>query len=96
MINFSNHNHKEKHTITWKAVARRLRELIAIDRYLTEDEKAYLPEYEAQEAERRLQLEEEAAARSALQAAAASMDEHRKDARYAFSLGDTVQLGMTT
>ena len=95
-LHFSNHNHKEKHTITWKAVARRLRELIAIDRYLTEDEKAYLPEYEAQEAERRLQLEEEAAARSALQAAAASMDEHRKDARYAFSLGDTVQLGMTT
>ena len=95
-LHFSNYNYKEKHTITWKAVARRLRELIAIDRYLTEDEKAYLPEYEAQEAERRLQLEEEAAARSALQAAAASMDEHRKDARYAFSLGDTVQLGMTT
>ena len=95
-IHFSNHNHKEKHTITWKAVARRLRELIAIDRYLTEKEKAYLPEYEAQEAERRLQLEEESAARSALQAAAAAMDERRKDAQYAFSLGDTVQLGATT
>lgn len=95
-LHFSNHNHKEKHTITWKAVARRLRELIAIDRYLTEDEKAYLPEYEAQEAERRLQLEEEAAARSALQAAAAAMDERRKNAQYAFSLGDTMQLGMTT
>lgn len=92
-IHFSNHNYKEKHTITWKAVARRLRELIAIDRYLTEKEKAYLPEYEAQEAERRLQLEEKAAARSALQAA---MDERRKNAQYAFSLGDTVQLGMTT
>ena len=95
-IHFSNHNHKEKHTITWKAVARRLRELIALDRYLTEKEKAYLPEYEAQEAERRLQLEEESAARSALQAAAAAMDERRKDAGYAFSLGDTVQLGATT
>lgn len=46
-IHFSNHNYKGKHTITWKAVARRLRELIAIDRYLTEKEKAYLPEYEA-------------------------------------------------
>lgn len=95
-LHFSNHNHKEKHTITWKAVARRLRELIALDRYLTEKEKAYLPEYEAKEAERRLQLAEEAAAREALRAAAAAMDERRKDAQYSFSLGDTVQLGATT
>ena len=95
-LHFSNYNYKEKHTITWKAVARRLRELIAIDRYLTEKEKAYLPEYEAKEAERRLQLAEEAAAREALRAAAAAMDERRKDAQYSFSLGDTVQLGATT
>ena len=95
-IHFSNHNYKEKHTITWKVVARRLRELIALDRYLTEKEKAHLPEYEAQEAERRLQLAEEAAAREALRAAAAAMDERRKDAQYSFSLGDTVQLGATT
>lgn len=95
-IHFSNHNYKEKHTITWKVVARRLRELIALDRYLTEKEKAYLPEYEAKGAERRLQLAEEAAAREALRAAAAAMDERRKDAQYSFSLGDTVQLGATT
>lgn len=95
-IHFSNHDYKEKHTITWKAVARRLRELIALDRYLTEKEKAYLPEYEAKEAERRLPLAEEAAAREALRAAAAAMDERRKDAQYSFSLGDTVQLGATT
>lgn len=95
-LHFSNHNYEEKHTVTWRAVAQRLRELIAIDRYLTEKEKAYLPEYEAQEAERRLQLEEKAAARSALRAAAVAMDERRKNAQYAFSLGDTVQLGMTT
>ena len=95
-IHFSNHNYKEKHTITWKVVARRLRELIALDRYLTEKEKAYLPEYEAKEAERRLQLAEEAAAREALRAAAAAMDERRKDAQYSFSLGDTAQLGATT
>ena len=95
-LHFSNYNYKEKHTITWKAVARRLRELIAIDRYLTEKEKAYLPEYEAKEAERRLQLAEEAAEREALRAAAAAMDERRKDAQYSFSLGDTVQLGATT
>ena len=95
-LHFSNHNYEEKHTVTWRAVAQRLRELIAIDRYLTEEEKTYLPEYETQEAERRLQLEEESAARSALQAAAVAMDERRKNAQYAFSLGDTVQLGMTT
>lgn len=95
-IHFSNHNYKEKHTITWKVVARRLRELIALDRYLTEKEKVYLPEYEAQEAERRLLLEEKAAERGALRAAAAAMDERRKDAQYSFSLGDAVQLGATT
>ena len=95
-LHFSNHNYEKKHTVAWRAVARRLRELIAIDRYLTEKEKAYLPEYEAQEAERRLQLAEEAAAREALRAAAAAMDERRKDAQYSFSLGDTVQLGATT
>ena len=95
-LHFSNHNHKEKHTITWKAVARRLRELIALDRYLTEKEKVYLPEYEAQEAERRLLLEEKAAERGALRAAAAAMDERRKDAQYSFSLGDAAQLGATT
>lgn len=50
-LHLSNHNYEEKHTVTWRAVAQRLRELIAIDRYLTEEEKAYLPEYEAQEAE---------------------------------------------
>ena len=95
-LHLSNHNYEEKHTVTWRAVAQRLRELIAIDRYLTEEEKAYLSEYEAQEAERHLQLEEKTAARSALQAAAVAMDERRKNAQYAFSLGDTVQLGMTT
>lgn len=49
-LHLSNHNYEEKHTVTWRAVAQRLRELIALDRYLTEEEKAYLPEYEAQEA----------------------------------------------
>ena len=77
-IHFSNHNYKEKHTITWKAVARRLRELIALDRYLTEKEKAYLPEYEAKEAERRLQLAEEAAAKPFVQRQRPWMSGERK------------------
>lgn len=95
-IRFSNRHYKDSVNIPWKTIEKRLRELIAIDRYLTEKEKAYLPEYEAKEAERRLQLAEEAAAREALRAAAAAMDERRKDAQYSFSLGDAVQLGATT
>ena len=95
-LHFSNHNYEEKHTVTWRAVAQRLRELIAIDRYLTEEEKAYLLTYEQEPAERQERIAEESAARSALQAVTVAMDERRKDAGYAFSLGDTVQLGMTT
>ncbi len=95
-LHFSNHNYEKKYTVTWKAVAQRLRELIAIDRYLTEEEKAYLPTYEQEQAERRLQQAEEAAAREALKAAAAAMDEKRKNAEYRFSLGDEVQLGAQT
>ena len=77
-LHFFNYNYKEKHTITWKAVARRLRELIALDRYLTEKEKAYLPEYEAKEAERRLQLAEEAAAKPFVQRQRPWMSGERK------------------
>ena len=95
-LHFSNHNYEEKHTVTWRAVAQRLRELIALDRYLTEEEKAYLPTYEQELAERQERIAEESAAREALRAAAAAMEETRKNAEYAFSLGDTVQLGMTT
>ena len=95
-LHFSNHNYEEKHTVTWRAVAQRLRELIAIDRYLTEEEKAYLLTYEQEPAERQERIAEESAAREALRAAAAAMEETRKNAEYAFSLGDTVQLGMTT
>ena len=95
-LHFSNHNYEEKHTVTWRAVAQRLRELIAIDRYLTEEEKTYLLTYEQELAERQERIAEESAAREALRAAAAAMEETRKNAEYAFSLGDTVQLGMTT
>ena len=43
-----------------------------------------------------MQQAEEAAAREALKAAAAAMDEKRKNAEYRFSLGDEVQLGAQT
>ena len=87
---------KASTTFSWRTVHNRLSELIALDRYLSEKEKAYLPTYEQQQAERRLQQAEEAAAREALKAAAAAIDERRKDAEYRFSLGDEVQLGAQT
>ena len=88
-IHFSNRHYRDKRTIPWKIIERRLRELIALDRYLTEKEKAYLPAYEQEQAK-------ETVAREALRTAAAAMDERRKDAEYRFSLGDTVQLGAQT
>ena len=63
---------------------------------MTEKEKAYLPTYEQEQVERRLQQAEETVAREALRAAAAAMDETRKSAEYHFSLGDEVQLGAQT
>lgn len=95
-LHFSNHNYEKKYTVTWKAVAQRLRELIVIDRYLTEKEKAYLPTYEQELAERQERIAEEAAAREASRAAAAAMEAMRKNAEYRFSLGDEVQLGAQT
>lgn len=85
-----------KRRFTWKEVHKRLSELITIDRYLNESENAYFPTFEKEQEQRRLQLAEEAAAREALRAEAAAMNERRKDAKYAFSLGDKVDLGATT
>ena len=92
-IYFANRNYQDKKLYNWNAVHNRLSELIRLDRYLSEKEKAYFPTFERQQAEIRLQRMEEAAAREALRAAATAMDERRKDAEYRFSLGDTVYLG---
>ena len=92
-IEFSDSGFHHKKLFRWNAVHSRLSELIALDRYLSEKEKAGLPAYEQEEAQRRAAMREEAAARKALQAAAAAMDEKRKDAQYRYSLGDEVQLG---
>lgn len=92
-IAFSDSGFHHKKLFRWNAVHARLSELIALDRYLSEKEKADLPAYEQEEAQRRAVMREEAAAREALQAAAAAMDEKRKDAQYRYSLGDEVQLG---
>ena len=93
---FSDRGFKNKHTYSWRIVDRRMRELIAMDRYLSDKEKEMLPAYEKEMAERALKRAEEEAAREALRAAAAAMDEKRKDAEYAFSLGDKVQFGVDT
>lgn len=92
-IAFSDSGFRRKKLFRWNAVHSRIAELIALDRYLSEKEKAGLPAYEQEEAQRRAAMREEAAAREALQAAAAAMDETRKDAQYRYSLGDEVQLG---
>ena len=93
---FSDRGFKNKHTYAWRIVDRRIRELIAMDRYLSDKEKEMLPAYEKEMAERALKRAEEEAAREALRAAAAAMDEKRKNAEYAFSLGDKVQFGVDT
>ena len=86
----------EKLTLPWTKVEQRIKELMALDRYLSEKEKAYLPEWEQKQAEREAAWQEEQLAREALREAAAAMEEKRKDAEYRFTLGDEVQLGAQT
>ena len=95
-LSFSDSGFKNKHTYSWRIVDRRIRELIAMDRYLSDKEKELLPAYEKDMAERALKRAEEETAREALQVAVAAMDEKRKVAEYAFSLGDKVQFGVDT
>lgn len=83
----------EKLLIKWPQAAKRIDELIALDRYLTAAQKAHLPEYERQQAEREARLREERAAREAMREAEQKMQDVRQSAEYVFSLGDTVQIG---
>lgn len=68
--------------LTWNRVAKRIGELIAADRYLSDAEKAYLPGYH-----------EEQQARDALREAAEKMTDTHQDAQYRYALGDTVHIG---
>ena len=95
-LSFANRHYQDRQQFTWTAIHKRIGELIALDRYLTEKEKAAFPAWEQEEAEKQLQRAEEAAVRETLRAAAAAMDERRKGAEYRFSLGDEVQLGAQT
>ena len=86
-----------KIVLPWSKVQKRLGELIAADRYLSNKEKEYLPVYEQQMEERRQQLAEQAYAREILNREPTPSEKpeppSRENAHYAFSLGDTVYLG---
>ncbi len=68
--------------LTWNRVAKRIGELIAVDRYLSDAEKAHLPVYQ-----------EKQQAREALRGASEKMTDTRHDAQYWYALGDTVHIG---
>lgn len=83
--------------LNWNQAAKRLGELIALDRYLNSKEKEYLPEYKQETEERRQQLAEEAYARKILNRepeAARKENLLPEDATgLELRLGDTVYLG---
>ena len=68
--------------LTWGSIAKRIGELIAVDRYLSDPEKAHLPVYQ-----------EEQQASEALRKAAEKMADTRHDAQYRYTLGDIVHIG---
>jgi len=77
-------------------VQKRIGELIAADRYLNSKEKERLPAVQQEMEERRRQLAEEAYAREILNREPTPAEPEpppKNEARYAFSLGDTVHLG---
>lgn len=83
--------------LSWNQAAKRLGELIALDRYLNSKEKEYLPVYKQETEERRQQLAEEAYARKILNRepeAAGKENLLPEDATgLELRLGDTVYLG---
>lgn len=82
--------------LSWMQVQKRIGELIAADRYLSDKEKEQLPAYRQQMEERRQQLAEEAYAREILNrepAPAEAKQPSQENAHYAFSLGSTVYIG---
>ena len=76
--------------LTWPKVAKRIGELIALDRYLTGKEKEHLPTFEQEQSERTQRLEEQQEARAVLSHAP---EPDRGNAEYALSLGSTVHIG---
>ena len=68
--------------LTWSSIAKRIGELIAADRYLSDAEKDHLPVYQ-----------EEQQVREFLREAAEKVTDINHDAQYRYTLGDTVHIG---
>lgn len=87
-------NPDESMTLSWNKAAKRIAELIKLDRYLSAKEKAHYPAYLEQADERRLQAVEAAAAQKVLsRAPQEASPAKRENARYEYHLGNTVYLG---
>ena len=81
-------------TLSWNKAAKRIAELIQLDRYLSPKEKEHYPVYLEQAEAMRREAAEAAAAREILSRAPQENTPAKKEnARYAYHLGDTVYLG---
>ena len=81
-------------TLSWNKAAKRIAELIKLDRYLSAKEKAYYPTYLEQTEENRQRAAEAEAAREVLsRAPQENVPAKKENARYEYHLGDTVYLG---
>lgn len=81
-------------TLSWNKAAKRIAELIQLDRYLSPKEKEHYPAYLEQAEEMRQRAAEAAAAREILSRAPQENTPAKKEnARYEYHLGDTVYLG---
>lgn len=81
-------------TLSWNKAAKRIAELIKLDRYLSPKEKEHYPAYLEQAEEMRQRAAESAAAREILSRAPQENAPAKKEnARYEYHLGDTVYLG---
>ena len=81
-------------TLSWNKAAKRIVELIQLDRYLSPKEKEHYPVYLEQAEEMRQRAAEAAAAREILSRAPQENAPVKKEnARYEYHLGDTVYLG---
>lgn len=81
-------------TLSWNKAAKRIAELIKLDRYLSPKEKEHYPAYLEQAEEIRQRAAESAAAREILSRAPQENAPAKKEnARYEYHLGDTVYLG---
>ena len=81
-------------TLSWNKAAKRIAELIQLDRYLSPKEKEHYPVYLEQAEKMRREAAEAAAAREILSRAPQENAPAKKEnARYEYHLGDTVYLG---